>query len=174
MRFLSVALLSLCLLAACTTASDLAGQEAEAEETGQPEAAPTPTESEPDAPENTPSPCSSEAAAQIESTISSQISAFGVGDFELAHSYASETFRAQVSVEEFIFIIESSYGPLIETSELAFSNCLADSSETVGIIDARFIQGTNDVYALRYLMSNGEDGWKVEGASNLAVVGEGA
>lgn len=174
MRFLSVALLSLGLLAACTPTSDMVGQQAEVEATTQPETTQTPTESEPEAQEATPGPCSSEAAAGIESTISSQISAFGTGDFELAHSYASETFRSRVSVEEFIFIIESSYGPLIETSELAFSNCVTDSAETVGIVDARFIQGSNDVYSLRYLMSNGDDGWKVEGASNLAIVGEGA
>ena len=180
MRFLGVALLWLWFLAGCTATEEVADQTVEVEITTGPDATEnpaepeTPTETEPPTTEPSPGPCSEEAAAGIETTISSQIQAFGADDFELAHSFASETFRARVSVEEFIFIIQSSYGPLIETSELAFSNCVTDSEETVGIIDARFIQGVNDVYALRYLISNGAAGWKVEGASNLAVVGEGA
>jgi hypothetical protein len=41
------------------------------------------------------------------------------------------------------------------------------------MIDVRFLQSGNDVYGLRYLMIETNDGWRVQGASNLELVGEG-
>ena len=41
------------------------------------------------------------------------------------------------------------------------------------MIDVSFLQGGDFVYALRYLMVETSDGWRVDGASDLEVVGEG-
>ena len=79
-----------------------------------------------------------------------------------------------MTLEEFVDIISGSYGPLIESSALAYRDCMVDSSETIAVIDVRFIESGNAVYGLRYLMVNVEGVWRVDGASNLQVVGEGA
>lgn len=121
-----------------------------------------------------PLPCETEVQADISMVIDTQIAAFGAEDFELAYSYASPYFRASVSLEQFIQIIDGSYGPLIGSSNLVFSDCLVNEDGSVALINGKFIQANNEVYGLKYLMINPGDGWKVQGASNLSVVGEGA
>ena len=100
-------------------------------------------------------------------------SAFATEDFELAYSFASPSFRSNVTLEGFVEIIAGSYGPLIESSELIFNDCLVDSDSGLALIDVRFLQAGNDVYGLRYLMMETMEGWRVQSASNLEVVGEG-
>lgn len=133
---------------------------------------PEPTQSE-EAIAEPPQECASDIQRAIEKTVNSQTSAFAMNDFELAYSLASPSFRSNVTLEGFIGIIAGSYGPLIESSQLSFSDCLVDSSSGRALIDVRFLQSGNDVYALRYLMSETPEGWRVQGASNLQVVGEG-
>lgn len=118
--------------------------------------------------------CETDLQTAIELTINSQTAAFAADDFELAYSYSSPYFQATVTVDQFVQIINNSYGPLISSSNLVFSNCLTDSSEKLGVIDVRFLQQTNEVFGLKYLMVNTSGGWKVQAASNLGVVGEGA
>lgn len=169
MRFAAVLLPLTLLLAGCQSAP-----------VESPEPAPVEVESqEPQAPESTaaepagPTECLGETQSSIEESISRQTSAFGDGDFELAYSIASPSFQRTVTLEGFIDIISGSYGPLIDSSELAYRDCLVDSAETIAIIDVRFIESGNVVYGLRYLMVNFEGTWRVDGASNLQVVGEG-
>jgi hypothetical protein len=91
----------------------------------------------------------------------------------LAYSFASPSFRSNGSLDGFVAIIAGSYGPLIESSQLRFSSCLINASNGLGLIEVSFLEAGNSVYGLRYLMIETPDGWKVEGASNLQVVGEG-
>ncbi len=150
------------------------------------EASPTPTlsdeaETESAAPgesnfpeQEGPGPCTSSVQGAIEEVINSQTAAFGSDDFELAYSFASPWFRATTTLEQFVEIINGSYGPLISSSELVFSDCLTSSDEQAGLINVRFLQESNDVYGLQYLMVQTSSGWKVQGASNLQRTGEGA
>ena len=119
-------------------------------------------------------PCEESLEARFRLTIESQTDAFGDGDFELAYSFASQEFRSNVSLQSFVGIIAGSYGPLIESSNLGFSNCRADLDAGLGVIDVQFVQSGNDVYALRYLLQEDPDGWRIGGATNLEVLGEGA
>jgi hypothetical protein len=107
-------------------------------------------------------------------TISSQTRAFSEDDFELAYSYASPNFKSGVNLRSFVAIIAGSYGPLISSSSLSFGECLMDPEQSFGLIEVNFVQSGENVYALRYVMVDTPDGWRVEGASNLAVVGKGA
>jgi len=125
-------------------------------------------------PSATPSQCSSDVQQEIENSIASQTQAFAAEDFELAYSFASPSFRANVNLQSFVAVIASSYGPLISSSSLAFSECLSNEERTVGLINVRFVEGDTDLYALRYLMVATEDGWRVEGASNLELVASGS
>jgi hypothetical protein len=139
-------------------------------------ASPAPAESEPsEAPETqAPIVCSQSVQGGIESTINSQTQAFSSEDFELAYTFASPSFRANVTLNSFVGIIAGSYGPLISSSTLSFRDCYTNPDESLGVIDVSFVQGGEDVYGLRYLMVETPDGWRVEGASNLEVVGKGA
>ena len=129
-----------------------------------------PTESEPSGPE----PCAEVTQIAIEEVIDSQVAAFANEEYDLAYSFASAGFRSSVSLDEFILIIDGSYGPLVQSASLVYSECLTDPQETVGIIIANFIQPNNEVLAIQYLMVNLQEGWRVQGASDLRVVGEGA
>lgn len=175
-RHWAAAILATSLLAGCSMeAAQLPAASVESVETT-PESEPSLTQTpEPFESEDAgPFPCEMELEADISMVIDNQIAAFGAEDFELAYSYASPYFRASVSLEQFIQIINGSYGPLIGSSNLVLSDCLVNEDASVALINGKFIQANNEVYGLRYLMVNPGDGWKVQGASNLSVVGEGA
>lgn len=121
-----------------------------------------------------PQECTEATQLSIQDSIDTQTAAFGEDNYERAYSIASPSFQDSVTLEEFVDIISGSYGPLIESSDLAYRDCMVDSSETIAAIDVRFIESGNSVYALRYLLVNVEGTWRVDGASNLQVVGEGA
>lgn len=124
-------------------------------------------------PDDGPVPCQNGIQGEIENTINAQTSAFSESNYELAYSFASPDFQSSVSLEGFVQIIASSYGPLIESSQLRYSNCLVNNEVSFALIDVSFLQSGDFVYALRYLMRQTPGGWRVEGASDLEVVGEG-
>lgn len=123
--------------------------------------------------ETIPVACEPSVQEAVEMTVNSQTQAFAQSNYELAYSFASPSFRSSVSLNGFVAIIAGSYGPLIESSELRFSDCLANPNGGFALIDVRFLQAGDFVYALQYLMVETSDGWRVDGASNLEVVGEG-
>lgn len=145
--------------------------EPEAIETS-PSASPKPTNSP--EPEVVPEPCSEPVSNGMQQTINSQTKAFSEEEFELAYSFASPNFQNNVNLRSFVAIIAGSYGPLISSSSLSFGDCLMAPDESFAIIDVSFLQSGENVYALRYLMVETADGWRVEGASNLEVIGKGA
>lgn len=143
-----------------------------------PEATNAPSETAPeqsDSPQSnaTPVACEQDTQEAIELTVNSQTQAFAQNNYELAYSFASPSFRSSVSLQGFVAIIAGSYGPLIESSKLRFSDCLANPDGGFALIDVSFLQAGDFVYALRYLMVETSAGWRVDGASDLEVVGEG-
>jgi hypothetical protein len=169
-RQLFYAIPALLLLAGCT--------QPQAHEVNEPQptasqAEPEPTETKDPMAQGGPVECDAGVQADVESTINSQTSAFASDNFEIAYSYASPAFRSNVTLEGFVDIIAGSYGPLIESSQLSFSDCLVDLDSGLALIDVQFLQSGNDVYGLRYLMIETMAGWRVQGASNLQLVGEG-
>lgn len=135
----------------------------------------TPEESlEPDSPVLQLVNCNDGDRVGMENTITSQTAAFGEGDFERAYSYASPSFQDAVSIDAFSALIATSYGPLTTSADLRFGQCLVDSESGMGTIDARFTQGGVDVLGLRYTMQDTPEGWRVDGASALEIVGGGA
>ena len=169
-RQLLYAIPALLLLAGCT--------QPQAPEVNEPQptasqAEPEPTETKDPMVQGGPVECDAGVQADVESTINSQTSAFASDNFEIAYSFASPSFRSNVTLDGFVEIIAGSYGPLIESSQLSFSDCLVDLDSGLALIDVRFLQSGNDVYGLRYLMIETPEGWRVEGASNLELVGEG-
>jgi hypothetical protein len=117
--------------------------------------------------------CDAGERGGMEGTIVAQTSAFADGDFERAYSYASPSFQSAVTLDAFTQLIASSYGPLIDQAELRFGDCLSDSNRGLGTMDARFDQDGIDVFAIRYVLQETDEGWRVDGASNLELIGQG-
>ena len=67
--------------------------------------------------------CTGAVADLVDKHISGQIDALADKDWELAHSFASENFQANVSVDDFILIIGSQYAMLVENQGYEFDNC---------------------------------------------------
>jgi hypothetical protein len=67
--------------------------------------------------------CTSPVAELVDKHISSQIDALADKDWELAHSFASDNFQANVSIDDFILIIGTQYGMLIENKGYQFNEC---------------------------------------------------
>jgi hypothetical protein len=137
-------------------------------------AAPEPASTELRTETATPSECTQAVQFQIEGAIRSQTEAFAAEDFELAYSYASDTFRSNVPIRSFVAIIASSYGPLLSSSQLEFSNCFSNQRQDLAVIDVQFVEAGISLYGLRYIVSAGEDGWRVEGASDLELIATGS
>jgi hypothetical protein len=184
----SLALFSTLLLAGCVMSAP--EQDVQAELPEQESSIPAPEENQTQEPEPEPepetetetetetereietTPCSQTVQAGIESTIKTQTASFAVEDFELAYSYSSDSFQASVTLQRFIEIIQGSYGPLISSSTLSFENCIY-FPESLASIDVRFTDSGAELYALRYVMVESDQGWRVDGAGALAVVGSG-
>jgi len=175
----ALVLVALLALSGCQSSGDEAASPTPAQvESEVPEEESTPQEEAEEENTSEPEPagpqeCQEATQLSIEDSIDTQTAAFGEGEFDRAYAISSPSFQESVTLEGFIEIISGSYGPLIESSELAYRDCMVDSSEAIAIIDVRFIESGNAVYGLRYLMVNVEGTWRVDGASNLQVVGEG-
>jgi hypothetical protein len=126
------------LLGACsagTAISPQLGPESGDAQISQPEANAKPPE-DPLETEDTQSPnptsppeaCSPDVQDKIELSITSQTEAFASEDFNLAYSFASLVFRANLNLQAFIGVIQSSYGPLLSTSELLIAIAIKTKS----------------------------------------------
>ena len=67
--------------------------------------------------------CTGAVVEVVNKHISGQIDALAEEDWELAHSVASVNFQANVSVDDFILIIGTQYGMLIENKGYQFNEC---------------------------------------------------
>ena len=67
--------------------------------------------------------CTGAVVELVNKHISGQIDALADKDWELAHSFASENFQANVSVDDFIAVINAQYGMLIKNEGYEFSEC---------------------------------------------------
>jgi hypothetical protein len=75
--------------------------------------------------------CTSALAGVVNNHISGQIDALAEKDWKLAHSFASENFQSNVSVDDFIIIIGAQYPMLIENKGYKFNACnVADGTIT--------------------------------------------
>ena len=68
-------------------------------------------------------------------------------------------------------LIQNSYGPLTQSARLVYGDCLVDESTSVATLDVRFDQWGEVVFALRYVLTEDADGWRVDGASSIELIG---
>lgn len=168
-----IAAVSLALvLSGCQAVADA---EVEPPTTIEPEVVAEPVEPEPEPvePEISLVPCDDQQREAVSQPITAQTEAFIAGDYEGAYQMATPAFRQAVPLGAFEELIRTSYGPLLESTDLQFGDCIIQSSGGAASMDVRFNEGGIDVFGLRYVLQNTEEGWRVDGASALAVVGSG-
>ena len=170
----------LVLAAGCSSTGPLSGvvednsDSTNAEPRDAPDALDSPDDREMEAPTEVLEPCPERPREQMTQTVTRQTEAFAVGDFELAYSFASPSFRASIDLERFTALISESYGPLTATTQLRFGDCLINVDGGYGTLDTRFDQDGASVFGLRYVLSETPEGWRVDGASDLQLIGGGA
>ena len=93
--------------------------------------------------------CTNAQGQLVEAHISAQIEAIAKEDWESAYSFASESFRSLVELDQFIFVIGSQYEMLIENQGYVFSKCAIVNSEVTQQVEVKDENGqTNLTYTL--------------------------
>jgi hypothetical protein len=105
--------------------------------------------------------CSSALAGVVDNHISGQIDALADKDWELAHSFASENFQANVSVDDFILIIGTQYGMLIENKGYEFNECTVVGNTIKQEVS---IQSGEQEFTLTYNLTVNESALGIESA----------
>ena len=93
--------------------------------------------------------CTKAQGQLAEAHISAQIDAIAKEDWESAYSFASESFRSLVELDQFIFVIGSQYEMLIENQGYVFSKCAIVNSQVTQQVEVKDESGlTNLTYTL--------------------------
>ena len=105
--------------------------------------------------------CSSAVADSVNKHISGQIDALASKNWQLAFSFASESFQENIGLDQFTEIISSQYSMLIENQGYKFEMCVfADDKVTQ---EVRVTSGGQD-YLLTYRVSINGSNLGIEGA----------
>lgn len=98
--------------------------------------------------------CTSALVDLVDSHISGQIDALAAKDWELAYSFASESFQTNVSIDDFTLIIGTQYAMLIENGGYQFRGCTVSDSTIEQEVN---VQSGGQDFSLTYTLSvNGE------------------
>ena len=93
--------------------------------------------------------CSDEQAQLAQGHISAQIDAIAKEEWESAYSFASPSFRSSVELDQFVFIIGTQYGMLIENQGYEFNGCTITNNQITQEVGVRSQSGlTNLTYVL--------------------------
>lgn len=105
--------------------------------------------------------CTGALADVVDKHISGQIDALADKDWELAHSFASDNFQANASVDDFTFIIGTQYAMLIDNEGYQFTECdVAGSTITQEVS----VTSGEQVFSLRYTLTVNGSALGVESA----------
>jgi hypothetical protein len=93
--------------------------------------------------------CTNAQGQLVEVHISAQIDAIAKEDWESAYSFASESFRSLVKLDQFIFVIDSQYQMLIENQGYVFGGCTIANGQVIQQVEVEDKSGlTNLTYTL--------------------------
>jgi hypothetical protein len=105
--------------------------------------------------------CSSAQAKLVDKHISGQINALASKNWQLAFSFASESFQENIGLDQFTEIISSQYSMLIENQGYKFEMC--DFTDGKATQEVRVTSGGQD-YLLTYRVSINGSKLGIEGA----------
>ena len=105
--------------------------------------------------------CTGTQAELVNTHISNQIDALADNDWDLAYTFASDNFQSNVSVDDFILVINAQYPMLVENKGYEFSDCtIADSAITQEVS----VTSGDQVYSLTYALTVNDSDLGVESA----------
>lgn len=105
--------------------------------------------------------CTGSQANLVNKHISGQIDALAEKDWELAYSFASDKFQANVSLDDFILIIGTQYGMLIENKGYEFNECNLAGGSITQEVD---VTSDEQVFSLTYTLTVNDSVLGVESA----------
>ena len=112
--------------------------------------------------------CSNTEVDQGSAWIKGQLDAFNNEDPETAYGFASEKFKANSSLNQFVATIVTSYGFLLSSRSYTIGDCTKQGE--LFDFDVQVIDATGQRYPMRYTLSKVADTWGVDSAS--VTVGE--
>ena len=89
--------------------------------------------------------CTDAQGQLVEAHISSQIDAIAKEDWESAYSFASESFRSLVKLDQFIFVIDTQYGMLIENQGYVFGGCTIAKRQVIQQVEVKARSGLSNL-----------------------------
>ena len=98
--------------------------------------------------------------------IKGQLAAFSKQDFESAFGFATESFRSNRSLEEFISIISSGYGFLLNSRTYSVGNCIKEGNDY--LFDVRVTAESGTEYPMMYALAKTNDTWGINAATVVA------
>ena len=98
--------------------------------------------------------------------IKGQLAAFSKQDFESAFGFATESFRSNRSLEEFISIISSGYGFLLNSRSYSVGNCIKEGDNFLFDVQVTAKSGTQ--YPMMYALAKTDDTWGINAATVVA------
>jgi hypothetical protein len=109
-------------------------------------------------------PCDDTVTSAVETTIRTQVDAFGREDFPSAYEMAAPDFREAVGIEEFEDVIRDGFVPLLDVSSFTVSQCLWDSELDLVEIGMTLTTNSGVVGSLLYSLVLVPEGWRILGA----------
>ncbi len=143
MRSTAVALAITLLISACST-SDPVAQQSEQAAPAQPT-------------------CSNTELDQGGAWIKGQLDAFTNEDPETAYSFASKSFKARSSLQQFVAIIVTNYGFLLSTRSYTIDDCIKQGELFLFAVQVTDTAGQK--YPMRYTLSKIDQVWGIDAAS---------
>ena len=98
--------------------------------------------------------------------IKGQLAAFSKQDFESAYGFATESFRSGRSLEQFISIISSGYGFLLNSRTYSVGNCIKEGDNF--LFDVRVTAESGTEFPMMYALAKSEDTWGINAATVVA------
>jgi hypothetical protein len=98
--------------------------------------------------------------------IKGQLAAFSRQDFESAYSFATKSFRSGRSLEQFISIISSGYGFLLNSRTYSVGSCVKEGDNF--LFDVRVTAESGTEYPMMYALAKSEDTWGINAATVVA------
>ena len=112
--------------------------------------------------------CTKAEIDQGSAWIKGQLTAFTEEDPETAYGFASESFKARSSLQQFVAIIVGNYGFLLNTDSYTVGDCTKQGE--LFLFDVQVTDTTGQKYPMEYTLSKIANTWGVDAAS--VTVGE--
>lgn len=103
-------------------------------------------------------------------SIKGQLAAFAQQDFKTAYSFASDSFQSARSLDQFIQIITTRYGFLLDATSSSIDECTPVDKDF--IFDVTVTSASGAQFPMKYALSKNADTWGIEAANVVPASAE--